>query len=154
MKILNIKLNFKMLISVMFAIILGLSLLYLYRTFFSNSIHMGSLNYTTILKDVHNNIYEYVGKEISLTGYIYRAPDFRENQFVVAQNMKISEEDIRIVGFLCEYSDAKSYVENSWVKIKGIVTMGDYHGPMPILKIKSIRNIKPLENATVPPPNI
>ena len=43
---------------------------------------ISSENYTNVLKEVHDNIDEYVGKEISFVGYIYKIDYLEKNQFV------------------------------------------------------------------------
>ena len=39
------------------------------------------------------------GKKIHSTGYVFRVNDFKENQFVTARDMIVSDNDYRIVGF-------------------------------------------------------
>ena len=46
-------------------------------------------NYTNILKDSHEHIDNYVGKSYKFSGYIYRAYDFTDEQFVLARDMVI-----------------------------------------------------------------
>lgn len=57
-------------------------------------------NYTNILKDSHEHIDNYVGKSYKFSGYIYRAYDFTDEQFVLARDMVISSDyQTLIVGF-------------------------------------------------------
>ena len=49
-------------------------------------------NYTNILKDSHEHIDNYVGKSYKFSGYIYRAYDFTDEQFVLARDMVISSD--------------------------------------------------------------
>lgn len=110
-------------------------------------------NYTNILKSVHENIDKYVGVEFKFTGYIYRVSDLNENQFVLARDMIISSKpQAVVVGFLCEYDDAKSLEDGTWVTIKGEITKGSYHGDMPIVKILELNKVsKPSEEYVYPP---
>ena len=63
-----------------------------------------SNQYTNILKEVHDDIDSYVGKEISFVGYIYKIDYLEKNQFVLARNMIINPANQTvIVGFLSEY---------------------------------------------------
>ena len=74
---------------------------------------ISSKNYTNVLKTVHENIDSYVGKKICFTGYVYRVLDLEGNQFVLARDMIInSNYQSVIVGFLCEYDDAKKFDNN------------------------------------------
>ena len=112
-------------------------------------------NYTNILKTVHEDIDSYLGKKFNFTGYIYRVLDLKDNQFVLARDMIInSNSQTVVVGFLCEYDNAKDFKDNTWVEINGEITKGDYHGDMPIIKITEIKEIeKPSTEEYVYPPD-
>ena len=112
-------------------------------------------NYTNILKAVHEDIDSYVGQKISFSGYVYRVLDLQENQFILARDMIINSNfQTVIVGFLCEYDDAKKFDNNVWVNITGEIVKGDYHGDMPIVKIMKIEMVeKPSQEEYVYPPD-
>ncbi len=113
-----------------------------------------SENYTNILNIVHSNIDKYVGQKISFSGYIYRLSGFSKDQFVLARNMDISNNQSLIVGFLCSSDKASDFEMYSWVKISGEITKGTYNNAdIPIIKITSIEQISKPENANVPPPD-
>lgn len=110
-------------------------------------------NYTNILKNVHENINNFIGKKINFTGYVYRVSDLKDNQFVLARNMLInSNMQYVVVGFLCEYNEANNFKDNTWVEITGEITKGNYHGDMPIIKITEIKEVDcPKEEYVYPP---
>lgn len=112
-------------------------------------------NYTNILKSVHDDIDSYVGKKICFTGYVYRVLDFKETEFVLARDMIISSDmQTLVVGFLCDSKNANDFENDSWVEITGEITQGSYHGDMPIIKVKDIKQIeKPKDNVYVYPPD-
>ena len=57
-----------------------------------------------------------------------------------------------VVGFLCEYDDAKNFPDNTWVQITGEIIKGDYHGD--IIKINNIKIVdKPSQEEYVYPPD-
>ena len=57
-----------------------------------------------------------------------------------------------IVGFLCEADNAKDFADETWVEVTGEITKGDYHGPMPIVKITEIKKVdRPTEEYVYPP---
>ncbi len=151
MKIINWKLDISKVLYVLIFILVAIGVALMSDTL-TPIISMNARNYTSILQDVHNNAYEYSGDLIKLSGYIYRAPDFMSNQFVIARNMKINDTDYHIVGFLCKYEGPEELLDNTWVKAKGIITLGDYHGPMPIIQITSLKQIEEPSNTMVPPP--
>lgn len=112
-------------------------------------------NYTNVLKTVHENIDSYVGKKICFTGYVYRVLDLEGNQFVLARDMIInSNYQSVIVGFLCEYDNAKDFANDTWVQVTGEIVKGDYHGDMPILNVIEIDVVpKPSSDEYVYPPD-
>lgn len=114
-----------------------------------------SLNYTNVLNEVHNNLDSYVGLKIKFTGFIYRVYDLNENQFVLGRNMIISSDfQTVIVGFLCDYKEAKTLNDNTWVEIEGEITKGDYHGEIPVIKIINLKEVsKPSDEYVYPPDN-
>lgn len=111
-------------------------------------------NYTNVLKTVHDNLDDYVGKKICFSGYVYRVSDFTEEQFVLARDMIISS-DLKtlIVGFLCESKQAKSYENNTWVQITGRITKGNYHEEIPVIEVLEMKKIDKPEEVYVYPPD-
>ena len=169
MFVFNVKVNgskiFKTFFICMFIILLIILSIVIFRIFsgsknsnnVNNKVHtISANNYTNVLKAVHENIDNYVGVEISFTGYVYRVLDLEENQFVLARDMIISSNyQSVIVGFLCECENAKNYSDNTWVNITGKITKGNYHGDMPVVKITKIENVnKPNDEYVYPPDEI
>lgn len=166
----NIKLNGKKVVKIILVIIaiavtiyLAISAYMIYRNSFkvkdeinnTNVISISANNYTNVLKSVHDDIDSYIGKEICFSGYVYRLLDFKETEFVLARDMIISSDmQTLIVGFLCDCKDAQNFANESWIEVKGEITKGNYHGDMPIIKIKKIKQIdKPKDNIYVYPPD-
>ena len=111
-------------------------------------------NYTDVLKMVHNDIDTYIGQKIKFSGYVYKAPDFKETEFVLARNMLVNNNTQSIiVGFLCDSKDIDKYEEGTWVEITGEITKGNYHGDIPIIKITQIDKIQKPEDEYVYPPD-
>lgn len=156
-KIINLKVNLSRIL--VFASIL-IAILFIFATIVKlininqndDTIIMTNENFTYILNDCHNNIEKYINKKISFTGYIFRANDFTETQFVTARDMLISNSEFRIVGFLCNYKNAKKFEDNMWVSVDGIVTKGDYNGEIPIIEVKNIKKITTPNDIFVYPP--
>lgn len=110
-------------------------------------------NYTNVLKAVHDNLDNYIGQQISFTGYVYRVYDLKQTEFVLARNMVISSDfQTLVVGFLCNYENALNYSDNTWVTITGKITKGDYHGEIPVIEIQKIEKCnKPNDEYVYPP---
>ena len=170
MFICNIKLNGNKLFKIGFVLIALLVTLILisaiYKIIFNNNVSsvndgipeetiskISVNNYTNILKCVHDDLDSYIGKQISFTGYVYRVYDLEDSQFVLARDMVISSDyQTLVVGFLCDYSNAKDFEDNTWVNITGTIEKGNYHGDIPVLKITSIERCeKPSDEYVYPP---
>lgn len=126
----------------------------------NSTLEINSTNYTSILKDSHENIDKYVGKKVKFTGFIYRLYDFKDNQFVLAREMIIDdckhndhERHAVVVGFLSEYSDIKNFKEGSWIEAEGVLEKGNYHGDIPVLKIKVLKETNIPSDEYVYPPD-
>lgn len=111
-------------------------------------------NYTDVLKMVHDDLSTYIGQQISFTGYVYRVPDIKDDQFILARDMYIDSNHLQsvVVGFLCSVSNAKDFNTGDWVKITGTIEKGEYLGEIPILNISSIEKTTAPENKFVEQP--
>ncbi len=114
---------------------------------------ISSENYTNTLKQIHDNLDEYIGRKISFTGYIYKIDALEKNQFVLARNMIINQaSQTVIVGFLCQYDNIQDFKELSWVHVTGTIEKGYLDGEIPILKITNIEKAnKPKDEFVYPP---
>ena len=163
MFICNLKINgniiFKTIMCILLIIVLIIcgfiinKLITSYKNLDNQTMNITTANYTNILKTVHDDLSNYIGQKIKFSGYMYRVYDFKDTQFVLARNMIISSDfQSVIVGFLCDYKDAKMYKDDSWVEIEGKITRGEYHGEMPIIEVTSIKQIeKPTDEYVYPP---
>ena len=103
---------------------------------------------------MHDNLDTYIGQKISFTGYVYRVPDLKSNEFILARDMIInSKNQTIVVGFLCEYNKATELEEGLWVNISGTIEKGNYYGDIPILKIDSLEKVEKPNNQYVYPPD-
>ncbi len=120
----------------------------------SRVIELTSDNYTSFLKESHDSIEDFTGSKVSGTGYIYRMPDFKDNQFVLSRTMLIpSTNQGVVVGILCENNDASNYKNGDWIHISGTIKIGDYHGKMPIIDVESISSASVPDDEFVYPPS-
>ncbi len=112
-------------------------------------------NYTDVLKMVHEDLNTYLGQQISFTGYVYRVPNIKDNEFILARDMYIDSNHLQsvVVGFLCSVENAKDFNNGDWVKITGTIEKGEYFGEIPILKISNIEKTTAPENKFVEQPD-
>jgi len=86
---------------------------------------------------------------------VYKIDDFNDTEFVLARDMLInSDSQSVVVGFLCNYKDAKNLKEGSWINITGKIIKGYYHDEIPVIDINEIKEAtKPEEEYVYPPDN-
>lgn len=114
---------------------------------------ISSANYTNVLKQIHDDLDNYIGRKISFVGYIYKIEALKDNQFVLARNMIInSASQSVIVGFLCEYENINEFDELTWVHVTGTIEKGYLDGEIPVLKVTKIEKAdKPKDEFVYPP---
>ena len=111
-------------------------------------------NYANILKAVHEDLDTYIGQKICYTGYVYRVADLKENEFVLARDMKLENSNQTVVvGFLCSIANACDFETYSWVKITGTIEKGYYFGDIPCINISQIEKAEAPQNPIIPSPN-
>ena len=146
MKVFNIRLNFMRILSIIVVILASIFVVLAIISFSNlilahNRIEITNENYVQVLIDSYDNMEKYVGKNITVTGYVYRLEDFANNEFVIARDMLVDSTHSQVIGFLCNYNQISQYETNSWVKINGVIEIGHYFGEIPIIRVKSIRKV-------------
>ena len=163
----NSKTLFRVIFIILLVIVLIMCGLGIYKVFFNKRVKVkdsvllekvnvvSSSNYTSVLKEVHNNLDSYVGQKIRFTGFVYRLYDFKDDQFVLAREMIVSSDyQAVVVGFLCHLNEANKYSNGSWVDVEGTITKGDYHGEIPVIEIYKIQETQnPSDEYVYPPDN-
>lgn len=109
---------------------------------------LNDTNFATTLKSIHDDMNKNIGKTIKMSGFVFRMPDFKGNNFVCGRNMVVAGED-KVVGFLCDYKLAKDFKDDEWVEITGTIVLGTYIESVPVIKIKEINKITAPSNTYV-----
>jgi putative membrane protein len=101
-------------------------------------------NYLAALEIIHNNTERFIGKEIELTGFVYREPDFAKEKAVIARfGISCCVADASVYGMLASGKQLKSIVNDEWVKVTGIIKRTNYKGNvLPCIEIKEINKMK------------
>ena len=159
----NVKLSAnKFIIAVLVIVAIFITGIAIFKTFnesrpsstLSNVYEIDPANYTNILKAVHDNLDTYIGQKIRFSGYVYRVYDLPDTEFILARDMVInSDNDTLIVGFLCNYENAKDFEDGTWVNIVGESKSGYYHGEVPIVDLIQIEKIEKPSDGNVYPPD-
>lgn len=109
-------------------------------------------NFTEILKSVHDNIDENIGKTIKVSGFVFKLPDFKDGYFVCGRNMLL-DNDEKVVGFLCTYAGNLDISDSEWLEITGTFVKGYYTTDMPVIEVKTINKIPAPANTFVKTPD-
>ncbi|MCT2536915.1 TIGR03943 family protein [Aquibacillus koreensis] len=108
------------------------------------SIEMNDTVYSAYYEAISANVEEYVGKEITLNGFVYKEDNFEENQFVLARYLITHcVADSTIIGFLSNLDDVTLIMEDTWMEISGTIYIEDYNGvQLPAIKVKEWKEIQ------------
>lgn len=116
-------------------------------------INMNEDNFTLITNEV--NIYpdRYVGKEITMLGFIFKGQDYPPNQFgLVRYVIACCSADAVPDGFMCECDDAPNFGTGEWLNIRGTIKMGQYeNSAIPVIKVASFSKAQEPQNPYIYP---
>ncbi|MDQ0857075.1 TIGR03943 family protein [Bacillus sp. V2I10] len=111
-----------------------------------DKITLSNENYILILDVLDRFPKEFEGKQIELTGFVFREKDFSEEQFVIARSGDpcCADEHDGLYGLLSTMENAKDLQDRQWVNVSGELSTITYSGAeVPYLLIKKAANIKP-----------
>ncbi|WP_112182272.1 MULTISPECIES: TIGR03943 family protein [Paraliobacillus] len=102
-----------------------------------NSIEMTDQLYTTYHQEINMNADDYVGKEIKVTGFVYKEESFSANQLVLGRFIITHcVADAGVIGFLTEMDIAEELDEDTWVEAVGTIYLQEYEGDLlPAIKV-------------------
>ncbi|OLO42689.1 TIGR03943 family protein [Alkalihalophilus pseudofirmus] len=97
-------------------------------------------NYLDIMTVLDIYMDQFIGKEIVITGFVYREPEFEDNQMVVARfAMTCCVADAAVYGTLIETNLAQEYENDTWVHVSGTLDRTEYNGyPIPLIHLREI----------------
>jgi len=114
-------------------------------------------NFTRVLYSIWTSPDKYVGKRISVEGFIYREKDMAPNQFIISRMIiNCCAADTVVVGIAAEYGEIEKLQENEWVSVVGKIDMMNCINPLtkeeetvPGIAIDSLQIIEKPENPYV-----
>lgn len=104
----------------------------------NNVIQVNTKNFVFSLDEILGNSDKYDGKEIEITGFLYKAKDLKENEFIIGRFMMVCcAADMQIAGIRCEGNNLESYDNDTWIKVKGKIKKDIYEGTVdPIIVVE------------------
>lgn len=118
--------------------------LYLEGLLNNDKIEVTDPEYSKIISTVETNLEEFVGKEIELTGFVYREPDYKQDQMAISRfTVSCCVADVQVMGTLATGEIAKQLKNDEWVKVTGIIEKGERNGQtLPSIQIKNLEKIE------------
>ncbi|MDP4551101.1 TIGR03943 family protein [Alkalihalobacillus macyae] len=116
-------------------------------------IEMTNQNYLDVINTIDLNLEQFIGKKLTIKGFVYREPDFNEKQIVVARfGMNCCVADASVYGTLIESDQVHSIEEDTWVEVTGTISNTSYNGqPLMLLLPDRIKQIDTPKNPYVYP---
>lgn len=105
------------------------------------------------LQEINYNMEKYEGREIEITGFVFKSKEFSNNEFVPARlMMSCCTADLQPVGLLCRYDGAAALVQDNWLKVTGIIREAEYNGQKtPAIIASKVEEAKKPDNEYVYP---
>lgn len=108
-------------------------------------------NYMFFLNEAYNDYDEYLGKEIEITGFIYKDDSLKKNELALLRVMMVCcSADTQIVGLICDYEGTLKFNNDTWVRAVGVIEEIDSLEGV-ILNIKSFERVNKPKNEYVYP---
>ncbi|SHE92593.1 TIGR03943 family putative permease subunit [Clostridium fallax] len=116
-------------------------------------------NYFENLNKLGDNLDDYIGKKVIITGFVYRESNYKENQFALSRLlMTCCAADTQLVGIFCKYDNSKDLKENNWVRVTGEIESTKYKNEndkkekvLPMIKVDSLESIEKPKNIYIYP---
>ena len=118
-----------------------------------DTVVINSDNFVKWLQEICNNMGNYEGKKIQLTGFVFKDKTFKKNEFVPARlMMSCCSADLQPVGILCRYDKAAGLKQDTWITLTGKIEIVDYNGEKtPIIIAENIQKTEKPEKDYVYP---
>lgn len=119
----------------------------------TSKIEVNDHDYAEIMNELQFFSQDYIGKQIQVTGFVFRGPADTGTQFSLVRYVVVCcTADALPYGILCETKDAAKYQNGTWLSIKGIVQTSKYEEQtVPSIKITSLQQVSEPKNPYVFP---
>ncbi len=81
--------------------------------------------------EIEKNSRLYAGREVIVTGFVFKESDFKDNEIKVAriQLPKCGSEEEQVLGLMCITEKALDFNNDEWVTVKGTLIVKSYINP-------------------------
>lgn len=110
----------------------------------SDVIRVNDGNFISVTRVLDQWKEEFVGKKIEYSGFVYREPDFEEDQFVIARfGISCCAADASVYGTIASTGEGKLLQNDEWVKVSGTLSTTTYQDvEIPLIVIEKLTKIK------------
>lgn len=92
-------------------------------------------NFVSSLDEILNRPDKYDGREISISGFVYRDEDIRNDEIILGRYMMICcAADMQIAGIICK-GNCEKLQDDTWIKVKGKISVDRDE---PIINIENV----------------
>lgn len=112
-------------------------------------------DYTEIMNELQFFTQDYVNKEITMTGFVFKPPGVTPKQFSLVRYVVVCcTADALPYGILCELEDKAGYEEGAWLTVTGRIQQVPYEDKMvPSIKLTSVKKVPEPKAPYVFPPS-
>ena len=103
----------------------------------NETIVMNDSVFAAYYDEISYEIQKYKGKQIELTGFVYKEEGLKENQLVLSRFMLTHcVADASIIGFVSEIPEATTIDEDTWIQATGVLDVTTFDGiELPMIKV-------------------
>lgn len=101
-------------------------------------------NYLDVMTMLDLQLDRFIGHSIETVGFVYREPEFEDNQLVVARfGMTCCVADASVYGTMVVANDASQFENDTWVRVTGVLDRTEYNGfQMPLILLRDIEVVE------------
>lgn len=116
-------------------------------------IDIEDVDYGIFYVDMEDHPERYRGKTVRFKGRVLKSENAKADFFVPGRMaMTCCADDTTFIGYICEFSKARSLLMGQWVEVTAVVDwkyMEQYEGEGPVLKAKEVKPVQKPENDLV-----
>ncbi|WJY27568.1 MULTISPECIES: TIGR03943 family putative permease subunit [Sporosarcina] len=103
----------------------------------ADTIEMTNENYMDVMFYLNDDPVAFEGKQLSMTGFVFKDPIFQENRFVIARfGISCCVADAEVYGIMSAEPPAAPFAEDEWLDVTGTLTTVQHEGmTLPFLEM-------------------
>lgn len=125
----------------------------------NNTVIINDENYLGMLDEIEINLDEYMGRRISVTGFVFKDTEFNRDEFVIARMLlACCAADAQVIGFLCKADNTSELEGDQWIMVEGVIGSTQYKNSymespetIPIIIVERVEQIQAPENIYIYP---